>query len=83
LGEKLCHEFINDVLHRIRRAVPPLVETINNRPSGRISKPLRDWTKTIHFPSGDIFGNELLIPLHDAPRIGSGFPPFPLLKFIR
>jgi len=53
LGEKLCHEFIRDVLHRIRRAVPPEVGTIQSVLSGRMSWPLRHFTNTIHLPSGE------------------------------
>src|ERR1022692_351170 len=78
LGEKLCHEFIRDVLHRMRRAGPPAAGTMYNWPSGRISSPLRHSTNTIHRPSGDTFGNVLLMPFRDAPAIGSATPPSPL-----
>jgi hypothetical protein len=82
-GEKLCHEFMSFVLHRISRASPPSTGTIQSRLSGRISWPFRHLTKTTHFPSGETFGNVLLIPLADAPSIGSGVPPLPPSNGIR
>src|SRR5664280_2579250 len=83
LGEKLCHEFIRGVFDRMRRACPPSAGTIYNWLSGRMSSPLRHWTNTIHRPSGDTLGNVLLMPLREAPVIGSGLPPSPLLNGIR
>src|SRR5689334_21019445 len=66
LGEKLCHEFMSGVLHRIRRASPPSAGTMYSLPSGRINWPLWASTKTIHLPSGEILGKLLLIPFADA-----------------
>src|SRR5271157_1933875 len=83
LGEKLCHEFIRGVLQRIRRACPPSAGTIYNWLSGRISSPLRHWTNTIHRPSGDTLGKVLLMPLREAPAIGSGLPPSPSWNGVR
>src|ERR1022692_1198509 len=80
LGEKLCHEFIRDVLQSMRRATPPATGTIYNSLSGRINCPLRFLTKTIHLPSGETLGKLLLIPLFDAPSIGTAFPPSPPLN---
>src|ERR1017187_8309266 len=80
LGEKLCQEFIRDVLHFMRRATPPLNGTIYNSLSGRISCPLRFLTKTIQRPLGDTLGKLLLMPLFDAPSMGSALPPSPPLK---
>src|SRR5512135_2332889 len=70
-GEKLCQEFMSAVLHFIRRACPPPVGTIYNWLSGRINWPLRHWTNTIQRPSGEMRGNVLLIPLAEAPEIGT------------
>src|ERR1035441_11078825 len=50
-GEKLCHEFICEVLALILRAVPPSNGTMYSSLSGRINCPLRHFTKTIHRPS--------------------------------
>ena len=36
-GEKLCHEFMREVLQRISRASPPSAGTIHSLPSGRMS----------------------------------------------
>ena len=83
LGEKLCHEFISRVFERISRAVPPAAGTIHSLPSGRNSCPLRHLTNTIHLPSGETFGKVLLIPLAEAPTIGSGVPPRPSSNGIR
>src|SRR5260370_14400822 len=80
LGEKLCQEFISDVLQRISRALPPCAGTMKSRLSGRISRPLRAWTKTTQRSSGDTFGDVLLMPLPDAPAIGSATPPLSALK---
>src|ERR1700691_6812036 len=62
LGEKLCHEFISEVLARRRRATPPSNGTIYRWLSGRMSWPLWHCTKTIQRPSGETFGKLLLIP---------------------
>ncbi|MGA2169806.1 MAG: hypothetical protein ABSG62_16495, partial [Terracidiphilus sp.] len=53
LGEKLCQEFIRDVLARMRRATPPAAGMIYNSLSGRINCAFRHLTKTIQRPSGD------------------------------
>src|SRR3974390_1922787 len=66
-GEKLCQEFISGVLQRIFRASPPDAGTIYNWLSGRISWPLRPFTKTIHLTSGEIFGKLLLMLFAEAP----------------
>src|ERR1022692_3098116 len=87
-GEKLCHEFMSGRFARIRRGWPPAAARIRrgwppaagrmyNLLSGRISRPLRQPAKTIQRPSGDTFGKLLLMPLCDAPAIGSAFPPAP------
>ena len=68
-GEKLCHEFISDVLHVISRALPPIAGTIYSLLSGRINWPLCACTNTSHLPSGEILGKLLLIKFCDAPRI--------------
>src|ERR1017187_4653723 len=83
LGEKLCQEFISRVLHFIKRAWPPLNGTIKSRLSGRISRPLRHWTKTIQRPSGETLGKLLLKPFREAPATGSAIPPRPSLKGMR
>src|SRR5664279_4536854 len=79
LGEKLCQEFMGDILARIRRAAPPAAGTIHSSLSGRISSAFLLFTKTIHFPSGETLGKLLLMPSFDAPSIGSALPPRPLL----
>src|SRR5208337_4407970 len=71
------------VLHFIGRASPPSKGTMYRRLSGRINWPLWHFTKTIQRRSGVIFGKLLLMPLLEAPRIGSGRPPRPSLKGIR
>src|ERR1700690_1248501 len=83
LGEKLCQEFMRDVFERIRRGTPPAAGTMYSWLSGRIRRPLRHWTNTIHLPSGETFGKVLLMPFRDAPAIGSGVPPRPALNGIR
>lgn len=82
-GEKLCHEFIRGVLDRNRWAVPPLKGTMYSWLSGRIRRPLRHCTKTIHLPSGETFGKLLLMPFCPAPAMSSGVPPLPELNGIR
>src|ERR1035438_8957509 len=83
LGEKLCQEFIKSVLQSMRRAVPPAAGTMYNWLSGRINCPLRACTYTIQRPSGETFGKLLLMPLREAPAIGSGLPPLPSLNGMR
>lgn len=82
LGEKECHEFISAVLQFISRALPPAKGTMYRWLSGRISKPLRFCTNTIHRPSGDTLGKLLLMPLPEAPMSGYALPPLPSLKGI-
>src|ERR1017187_5917044 len=82
-GEKLCHEFMSGVLHRMRRASPHCAGTIYNWLSGRINCPFLHFTKPIQRPSGDTFGKVLLIPFADAPPTGSGTPPLPPLNATR
>src|ERR1019366_4378566 len=81
-GENVCHEFISDVLHFIRRALPPSNGTMYSLLSGRISNPFLFCTNTIQRPSGDTLGKLLLIPLADPPETGIALPPRPSLKGI-
>ena len=83
LGEKLWYEFMTARLQFMSLVLPPAKGTIQSLLSGRIRRPFLHCTKTIHFPSGETLGNELLIPLFEAPLIGSGLPPLPPLKGIR
>ena len=82
-GEKLCQEFMSGVLHRMSRASPPSAGTIHSFPSGRMRRPFFAFTKTSHLPSGETFGNELLIPFCEAPRTGSAAPPRPSFQGMR
>src|SRR5512147_2234623 len=45
--------------------------------------PVLAWTHTSQRPSGEILGNELLLPLADAPGTGWASPPRPSLKGTR
>src|SRR3989338_6097902 len=83
LGEKLCQEFMRAVLQRIRRGGPPSAGAIHSLLSGRISRPLRACTHTMNLPSGVTLAKLLLMPLAEAPAMGTAFPPFPPLKGMR
>ena len=83
LGEKLCQEFIRDMLashpprlaarrrHDVKLAVGPHQLAVAAS------------TNTIQRPSGETLGKVLLMPLPEAPAIGSALPPLPSLKGTR
>ena len=74
LGEKLCQEFISGVLQRMRRACAARRGHDVELAVGTHQLAVAACTKTIQRPSGETLGKLLLMPLCDAPAIGSGLP---------